>query len=85
MADQPHELRLHERLPMWIVYDHPLDYPDGFIARLWVSLPQPAPTTETLTASTLEELRNKIRKRAPWMSLLTRRPEDEPQVVEVWL
>jgi hypothetical protein len=80
MSDQP-----HKQLPMWVVYDHPLDYPDGFIARLWMSLPKPQPTTETLTAPTLEGLRNKIRKRAPWTTLLMRSPEDDPAIIEVWL
>ena len=25
-----------DALEMWVVYDHPLDHPDGFIARRWL-------------------------------------------------
>lgn len=74
-----------ERLPMWVVYDHPRDYPHGFIARLWLTLPTAEVTDDTLTADTLEELREKIQAHAPWMVMLTRHPIDDPAIIETWL
>jgi len=73
------------KLTMWTVYDHPLDHPDCFIARLWECLPSPTPTTHTLKAPTLYELRRLLQQQNPSLVRLNRSVDDEPQIVEVWL
>jgi hypothetical protein len=72
---------------MWVVYERPSDYPDGFIARLWaVTLTgtMPLPFKDAvLTGATLEEIREKL---TPYgLCRLERDPRDEPQIVEVWV
>jgi len=67
------------RIPLIFVYDHPTDYPDKFIARLWDCS---APTNIIATADTLEELREKI---PSTMVKLNRDSQDDPCIVEVWI
>jgi len=70
-------------LQMWTIYFHPRDYPDGFVARMWVISSKGAAATDmVLTASTLEEIRNKL---PLGLTRLERDPADEPQIVETWL
>lgn len=67
------------RIPLICVYDHPTDYPDKFIARLWDCN---IPTRIMVTADTLEELREKIPSS---MVRMDRHPKDDPCIVEVWI
>ena len=67
------------RIPLICVYDHPTDYPDKFIARLWYGS---VPTRIMATADTLEELRDKIPSS---MVRMDRHPKDDPCIVEVWI
>lgn len=67
------------RIPLICVYDHPKDYPDKFIARLWDC---DIPTHIIATADTLEELREKI---PSTMVKLNRDSQDDPCIVEVWI
>ena len=67
------------RIPLICIYDHPTDYPDKFIARLWDCS---APTNIIATADTLEELRAKI---PDCMVKLDRHPQADPCIVEVWI
>jgi hypothetical protein len=70
-------------LHMWTVYDHPSDYPDGYIARLFIiDSRNPRATSVSVTAPTLEEVRKLL---PPGLYRLHRSPEDEPQIVETWL
>jgi len=63
-------------LEMWVIYDHPSDHPNGFIARKHVSgavdgVSISGATMETLDAPTLDELREKP-PRDWWRSAATR-------------
>jgi hypothetical protein len=72
-----------DRLPHWVIYDHPSDHPELYVARLFYSLPQPEATKIALGSKRLEPLRM-------WLSgygyvRLDRDPEDDATIVEVWL
>ena len=67
------------RIPLICIYDHPTDYPDKFIARLWDC---DIPTNIMATADTLEELRAKI---PSTMVRMNRDAQDDPCIVEVWI
>jgi hypothetical protein len=72
-------------LPMWIVYEHPLDYPHDFVARKWRirrGTPDPVPTDDLLAAPTLDELRALL---PPGLARIAPSLGDEPQIVETWL
>lgn len=69
------------RLPLWVVYAHPADYPGDMVARLWDGMTNTA-TPTVLRAPTLEELRRKL---PPELDRLERLAADDPVIVEVWL
>lgn len=71
-------------LRMWTVYKHPTDYPEDYVARLFeVDADGPRPTPSIVIAPTLEFLREQMMDMG--LVMLTRSPEDEPQIVETWL
>ena len=71
---------MSEALRMWVVYDHPTDYPGSYVARMWLT---EKPTGSIVIAPTLEDLR--------WLLLsmgltpIQRDPGDDPKIVETWL
>jgi hypothetical protein len=74
---------LREKLPMFVVYDHPSDYPDHFVARLWVSLPIPQPMQLQIRSAHIESLRDIFEQAG--LTLLTRSEHDEPVILETWI
>ena len=70
-------------LTMWIVYDHPTDYPHHFVARKWlINRHGQHYTEEMLFSDTLEGLHAQL---PPGFECLPRDPSDFPKIVEVWL
>jgi hypothetical protein len=70
-------------LELWTVYDHPSDFPDHWVARRSVVGRGGATVTgAVIRAETLEGLRLLL---PPGMACLTRQPDDDPTIVEVWL
>lgn len=68
-------------LPIWVVYDHPTDFPESYIARLWDGMTNTA-TASYLLAPTLDALRARL---PPELVQLARHEEDDPAIVETWL
>ena len=70
-------------LEMWTVYDHPLDYPDYFVARKSVvGVNAVTMTHEMFMADTLDELRKLL---PAGLYRIHRYEQDDPMIVEVWL
>jgi len=70
-------------LSIWVVYDHPRDFPDSFVARKFL-LDQP--TEVVMVAGTLDEIRDIIRRTAGQpLACISRSPDDDPVIVESWL
>lgn len=70
-------------LSMWVVYDHPRDMPDHFVARRHEVHPRgPVPTGDVIKGNTLGEVRARL---PPGLYRMPRDPNDEPQIVEVWM
>jgi hypothetical protein len=71
---------MSEMLPIWTVYDHPKDFPNRFVARLWIG--------ERATGNVIvEQNLNVLRDRLEGMGLvkLMRQPSDDPVILETWL
>lgn len=66
-------------MPFITVYQHPIDMPDKFVARVF-NLDKPTPYA--LVKDTLEEIRQAIPDR---FANIGRTPTDEPQIYEVWI
>ena len=69
----------HEAVIIWVIYDHPIDYPTGYIARKFLN---DKPTAEVLTADGIHEMRQKIPK---GFVRIDRHPTDDSSIVESWL
>lgn len=67
------------KLPLIAVYNHPTDYPDKYVARVWDTN---KPTRFVKLAETLEEIRDAIPKS---MCNIGRKDNDDPCIVEVWI
>jgi len=79
MSDENRILRI------WTVYDHPLDYPDKYVARLFETDANGSrPTESIIIADDLDMLRNTLCFEMH-LTCLTRNPEDDAKIVEVWL
>jgi len=70
-------------LAIWTVYDRPSDYPEGFIARLHEFADGESNPTGTTMTGTLEQMQAWFERAG--LAKISRSPEDEPQIVEVWL
>lgn len=62
----------------WTIYDHPRDYPNGFIARKSIDN---KPTFETKLGSSLESVRKQL---PPGLTRFERDPSDDAVIVETW-
>lgn len=71
-----------DRLPMWVVYDNPSDYPGKTLARLWYSLPV-AEATQVIFIGPLQVIRAALSSHN--YSNIARQPGDDPAIVEVWV
>ena len=70
-------------MSQWVVYDHPLDYPDKFVARRWdIYVGVLSATDDLHLAETLDEARLLI---PPGLYRLARFEDDDPCIVEIWL
>lgn len=70
-------------LCVWTIFDKPLDYPDGVVARMFV---MDKPTNSMFTARTVDEAREILHMLYPGiLHCLPRNRHDEPAIVESWL
>ena len=70
-------------LEMWTIYDHPLDYPDGYVARCWLITSGGTEATDrTVVGWSLETVRNAI---PPGLACLARSDGDDPAILETWV
>ena len=71
-------------MDMWIIYEHPLDFPDKYVVRKWTVMANAKPLAsmgKTLH-DTLEEARSAI---PPGLYNLPRFASNNPAIKEVWL
>jgi hypothetical protein len=66
-------------IDVWIVYDSPSDFPGRYVARRFK---MNEPTSDVLTAATLEDLRALL---PAGLIRLERTEHDQPHLVEVWV
>lgn len=72
-------------MDIWTIYYNPRDYPGLYVARKFINdrlTNTYQPTQDIFTADTLDKIRNKI---PPYLTCITRYPEDERQIVESWI
>ena len=65
---------------VWVVYDHPRDQPDYYVARLWRG---ETPTDMALIDADLERLRDTLEQMG--LVHLDRMEGDDPVILETWI
>jgi len=72
-------------LPVWVIYDHPKDHPDGYVLRAQFAGPDGAVTHDTMAwkHTHIEPLRELVKDM--WLHPLGRQPGDDPAIAEVWV
>lgn len=71
------------QLLIWTIYDHPLDFPDCFVARPQIIRPKTSgPMPMHLMAKELDALRALL---PDGLTCLKRDPSDDPFIIEVWV
>lgn len=76
--------RGYDVLSLWVVTDHPSDFPGHFVARRWTIADGAAqPTDVYFHDAALAPLQERLRARG--LFRLDRAPGDDPVIVEVWL
>lgn len=63
----------------WVIYDHPIDFPDHYVARKFLD---DHPTDYAVMSPSLDAVRTAL---PPGMIHFPRMPADEPQIVECWI
>jgi hypothetical protein len=76
-----------ETLAMFVIYDHPVDFPANVVIRPWLimrgmSVPVPAPAGAEILCDSIEEARSLM---PPHMAALPRADSDALSVVETWI
>lgn len=69
-------------MTMWVVYDHPSDFPDEFVARVW-KVSAAGPRADVIRAKDLEFIRRVLRDSG--LVVMDRFVEDDPNILEVWM
>ncbi len=71
-----------QQLKMYAIYDHPEDYPTGFVVREWLLSGDQPVAGEGWPASTLDE----AHRRLPAGSVqIGGQDPAEPQIIETWM
>jgi len=69
-----------EEITAWVIYDHPTDFPDHFVARKYL---YDAPTQDMLQSENLNHLREEMHKLG--LVCIPRSPSDDAKIVETWI
>lgn len=84
-ARRPAGLTLEGTLPMFVIYERPIDAPSHYVTRRWniVSGGEAVPELTASYATTLREARAAL----PRTGLINvgRMPDDDPKIVEAWV
>lgn len=69
---------------IWTVYDHPTDYPEFYVARLFeVRAGQTKITNSVLVTDSLDTIRSEMQQRG--LVCMSRHPDDDPKIMETWI
>ena len=85
MATEWHRAIERGELPMITIYERPDEFPDEYVARLWLTrrgVAEPGMTGLVLRSGLLDDLRAML---PSGLHCLPREPGDEESIVETWI
>lgn len=69
---------------IWVVYDHPRDYPNCYVARKWrYDVNPPEPTHDMIISPSIEKLREMMIDAG--LARIHRHPMDDRAIMEIWV
>lgn len=78
---------MHGYLDMWIVYDHPTDFPTMYVARRQeiraIDNGGTRVTGDILHSTRLKDIRRDLYDRG--FTCIQRHEQDDPKIIEVWI
>lgn len=81
-VDSIKEVNLNDyEMPMIVVYDHPKDYPDNYVARVF---DVGNPTNTVIVKDDVDEIQEDITENT-YMIFLPRGVQDDPCIVGIWM
>jgi hypothetical protein len=72
--------RVDEGLQIWVVYDHPSDFPNNFVARCFINN---VPTASIMVCPDLGKIQDQMVEMG--LVKLMPMPGDDPVILETWL
>ena len=73
---------------LYVLYDHPLDYPSHVIIRRWEvtgDIAVPTPKEVVFQGDDLDSCRDFIDSNFPDLVCLARSDQDDPKIIETWV
>lgn len=80
-GEEGEEVATMDDLVQFTIYDHPRDYPTGYVVRRWIIRPRNAVADAATFHRTLDRAREAI---PPGLVRIMRAPDDDPCIVETW-
>lgn len=72
------------QVDMWVIYDHPLDHPDVYVARRWLmGKSGPRSTDQVLMDEQLGVIQYDLLSRG--LTKYEKHAEDDPKILEIWM
>jgi hypothetical protein len=76
---------MNNALPIWVIYEKPLDFPNSFVVRRqWATTPITF-DKDFILAPSLAQARAALCAKVPGLVCIQRDPSDDPCIVESWL
>lgn len=72
---------MSEGLSIWVIYDHPIDYPHCYVARCWIGEEK---TDSVIISTDIEKIRDVLEFEMGLAKMLPMEGDD-PKIVETWL
>lgn len=85
MSEENRKSDVLDELPMWVVTDHPSDFPQFYVARknVWDGNDRYVPTGEMILRATREEIAEEME--AMGLVFVARSDLDDPVILGTWL
>ncbi len=70
---------------MWVIYDHPSDYPTAFVARRYEGGINPGLTEDVMLATDIDVLRQGLILAKAYLVRINPHPLNDPTIIETWV
>lgn len=77
---------MEDPLRIWTLYDHPKDYPQGYVVRQWVVTAKgEQPTATIIQSDAVDKIEAFMAECYPGLTWIPRSENDDPVIMGTWL